>query len=547
MSRSFRNSSLEKKKLTRNNSRLEKESFLYIWGKPMSRKVNNRDVNLLETNNEKIIDIYPGENHTFIQKPSNFYGLGDNSFNQLSSEKKNTFSLPKIIRFKKNVIKIISGCDFSFLIDEKNGVYSFGLNIKGQLGLEHENNVAEPTLVNNLSLTTALNSTSRGLLNVEEFIVEIACGSLHTLARSNQGRIFSCGFGETYALGHGSNSNLNSFQEITHFAEKYPNKKFKIDKIEAGVSHSGIIISKTFFVWGLYGHPKNLRIAKKPIKIPLNNECRDIIMGDFLTIILTNKGEVFTMGENIAGQLGVGEIESFNTSTTPMKVNFDFPISFITAGLNHTFAISSDHEKVFAFGSNQDCQINPFDKKDFYATPTIVDFICYEQLQSLKCKGNNTYYITDTLLKTPYQNMNQDKEFISKYNLIKKELDSLSRKNKLITNENVKLKEEIHNLSIKVTESYNTEEKVDKTNYTTNDEINDVIKQFKQQLKKEKTLKPYFEIDYNEIELMHRIAEGGFGLIYKAKWRETIVAVKLLKPDLMKEETIKDFLCKIIR
>jgi len=31
-------------------------------------------------------------------------------------------------------------------------------------------------------------------------------------------------------------------------------------------------------------------------------------------------------------------------------------------------------------------------------------------------------------------------------------------------------------------------------------------------------------------------------VIYKAKWRETIVAVKLLKSDIMREETIKDFL-----
>ena len=71
--------------------------------------------------------------------------------------------------------------------------------------------------------------------------------------------------------------------------------------------------------------------------------------------------------------------------------------------------------------------------------------------------------------------------------------------------------------------------------------------QFKGSLKKEKILKPHFEIDFKEIEILNHIAEGGFGVIYKAKWRETLVAVKLLKPELMKEETIKDFLCKIIR
>lgn len=42
--------------------------------------------------------------------------------------------------------------------------------------------------------------------------------------------------------------------------------------------------------------------------------------------------------------------------------------------------------------------------------------------------------------------------------------------------------------------------------------------------------------------MIDKLAEGGFGIIYKAKWWETIVAVKLLKNELMKEETIKDFL-----
>ena len=33
-------------------------------------------------------------------------------------------------------------------------------------------------------------------------------------------------------------------------------------------------------------------------------------------------------------------------------------------------------------------------------------------------------------------------------------------------------------------------------------------------------------------------------MIFRARWRETTVAVKVLKPDLMREETIKDFLSK---
>ena len=60
-------------------------------------------------------------------------------------------------------------------------------------------------------------------------------------------------------------------------------------------------------------------------------------------------------------------------------------------------------------------------------------------------------------------------------------------------------------------------------------------------------MRPIFEIDFSEIEIIKHIAEGGFGVIYKGKWRESIVAVKVLKPELMKEENIKDFLCELNR
>lgn len=39
-----------------------------------------------------------------------------------------------------------------------------------------------------------------------------------------------------------------------------------------------------------------------------------------------------------------------------------------------------------------------------------------------------------------------------------------------------------------------------------------------------------------------QISEGGYGIIYKAKWRETVVAVKMFKIDANNENHIRDFL-----
>ena len=73
----------------------------------------------------------------------------------------------------------------------------------------------------------------------------------------------------------------------------------------------------------------------------------------------------------------------------------------------------------------------------------------------------------------------------------------------------------------------------------------EVMQHCKTKLKEGRTLRPCFEIQFEELVMEKQIGEGGFGLIYRARWRETTVAVKLLKPDLMREETIKDFLSSL--
>jgi mitogen-activated protein kinase kinase kinase 9 len=50
------------------------------------------------------------------------------------------------------------------------------------------------------------------------------------------------------------------------------------------------------------------------------------------------------------------------------------------------------------------------------------------------------------------------------------------------------------------------------------------------------------DIDFAEITLEKQISEGGYGIIYKAKWRESVVALKMFKIEGMNENHIRDFL-----
>lgn len=47
------------------------------------------------------------------------------------------------------------------------------------------------------------------------------------------------------------------------------------------------------------------------------------------------------------------------------------------------------------------------------------------------------------------------------------------------------------------------------------------------------------EIDFNQLVFENQISEGGYGIIYKGLWRETIVAIKMFK--IQSEGAVKDF------
>ena len=52
------------------------------------------------------------------------------------------------------------------------------------------------------------------LLSPNEKVEQVECGSIHSLVRTNMNRLFSCGNGATYALGHGNRETCRTFKQI---------------------------------------------------------------------------------------------------------------------------------------------------------------------------------------------------------------------------------------------------------------------------------------------------------------------------------------------
>ena len=154
------------------------------------------------------------------------------------------------------VMGVFAGAYHSFVQNSKGEIYAFGLNMRGQLGINNYENRKKPILVysllpggyknprSNFFIETAeyrrKSKKSRDenaefnnitnifekydlqdedkspnfLLGPEEVVTKIACGPLHTAAITNKNRLFTCGFGDKYCLGNGKITTINEFIEI---------------------------------------------------------------------------------------------------------------------------------------------------------------------------------------------------------------------------------------------------------------------------------------------------------------------------------------------
>ena len=110
------------------------------------------------------------------------------------------------------------------------------------------------------------------------------------------------------------------------------------------------------------------QIIHKPFKIPIDQPIADFVMGDMLTVIQTVSREVYCLGTNYNGQLGISEKLDFST-ISPVKVNIPTEVDFVLSGLNHVIALNTKRNVIYAWGSNKMGQINPYLDQDKIMEP----------------------------------------------------------------------------------------------------------------------------------------------------------------------------------
>jgi len=118
--------------------------------------------------------------------------------------------------------------------------------------------------------------TNQYLLKMSEKVIKVACGSIHTLVLTNHQRLFSCGNGSTFALGHKNRESCSTFKQIEYFngGDDQGNANATFKTITCGLSHSGCVLEDgSVYLWGICGDIQYSKefmdkcLLKKPTKV----------------------------------------------------------------------------------------------------------------------------------------------------------------------------------------------------------------------------------------------------------------------------------------
>ncbi|XP_029622148.1 probable E3 ubiquitin-protein ligase HERC3 [Salmo trutta] len=122
------------------------------------------------------------------------------------------------------------------------------------------------------------------------------------------------------------------------------------------------------------------------------NQVIQVACGDQHSIALTQDGNVFTWGQNSSGQLGLGKGEPSTLSPQPVKSLSGIPLAQITAGGDHSFALSLSGA-VFSWGKNSTGQLGLGDTIDRPA-PAPVDCLNLKKTITVSCGVEHTAILT---------------------------------------------------------------------------------------------------------------------------------------------------------
>ncbi|CAD8165666.1 unnamed protein product [Paramecium pentaurelia] len=267
---------------------------------------------------------------SFVFSQEQLYAWGWNNFGQLGIGNSISQYSPQLVPIQ-NVLFVACKSSVSAAIDKSGKLYTWGRSKFGLLGNGQVENINVPTLVECLKHLD---------------FKYVACGNYHMAAITNDGQLYTWGNFDHGKLGHSFDNSV-----------KLPSRE-------------------------KYEYQKNLGSAKLPELVQLNFKVRQVSLGDQFTIILSDEGNVYSVGLNKKGILGyeTKNAEELNFKQITSLKN----IVQIDSGTDFSVALDSDGN-MFAWGSNYFGQLGTPSPsvvqipQQIKGLPKIKQFSCGEQ------------------------------------------------------------------------------------------------------------------------------------------------------------------------
>ncbi len=312
------------------------------------------------------------------------WAWGSNSAYQLGDGTTNNRNTPAQITALSDIVQIVSGHSFALALKKDGTIYAWGNNSYGQLGQGNTTTAKTPITITSLS---------------DKKIIQISTGNYHSLALTQDGKIYGWGFNDVGQVGKGTTSTaestpaliggttLNNVVQIVavfkqSFALQADGKAYAwgynhagrlgignvtgeavstptpvvnlsgIQKLAVGSSHGfahlsgGNIWGWGYNAFGQLGTGSTGSSQATPIQITPLKGAREVAVGYYVTIIAKEDNTFWAVGDNTYSQLGAhGDIKS----VVPVSI-LDSSSTQLAAGQEYYYAL--EVKNITAFNAN---------------------------------------------------------------------------------------------------------------------------------------------------------------------------------------------------
>ena len=270
-------------------------------------------------------------------------------------------SVPTPIPNLPQINMVSCGGNFTVCVDYEGFIWSFGANGSGQLGIGN---------------TTYFNVPQK-ILGIPP-VLSVSCGYEHTLMITNDSNLWSWGSNSSGQLCHGdtegrSKPQKTSFSNISIISAGWSFSLFQNDK--------GEIFSCGYNFHGQCGLGHNDTQIAPSLILNAPSNIVHFVCGASQNLFLDSEGNVFSVGFNNKGQLGLGRCRNQNVLN---KIPNIPPIKIISCVKASCYLIDFEGN-LWSFGNNDDGQLDHGDREHINTPKRINNLKDIQQISYGSC------------------------------------------------------------------------------------------------------------------------------------------------------------------